>query len=331
MDLRHWSHLVALADERHFARAAERVHLSQPAFSRSIQTLERDAGLRLFDREGGVVRPTPAGEFLIERARRLLFEARCVQRDIALYRDSRLGDTAFGVGPFPAATLAPRVLGTLRREHPDVGLRVEVSNWELLLERLRSEDIEFFVADVRSLPDDPALEIESLGHQLGRFYVRTGHPLRGKALALSAVWAYGVAATRLPLGLKVQLGALLGLPKGQWPALALECDDLPVLRAAAMATDTVLATTDAAVQADVKARILRPLDVAALPPLFAEMGVARLRHRTPSPMARIALECFKQVAAEVNRPPGAAAAAPTAGSPPPPPARRPRRSTAARR
>ncbi len=49
----------------------QRVHLSQPAFSRSIQTLERRAGLQLFDRKGGDVRPTAAGEFLIERARRL--------------------------------------------------------------------------------------------------------------------------------------------------------------------------------------------------------------------------------------------------------------------
>ena len=78
MDLKRLGHLVALADECHFARAAERVHLSQPAFSRSIQTIESDLGMRLFDRESGQVKPTPAGAFLIERARRLLFDARCL-------------------------------------------------------------------------------------------------------------------------------------------------------------------------------------------------------------------------------------------------------------
>ncbi|MDE1949443.1 MAG: LysR family transcriptional regulator, partial [Burkholderiales bacterium] len=93
LDLRRLQHLVALADECHFARAAERVNLSQPAFSRSIQAIESQLGLRLFEREAGAVRPTPAGVFLVERARRLLFDARCVQRDVALYRDSRLGDT----------------------------------------------------------------------------------------------------------------------------------------------------------------------------------------------------------------------------------------------
>ena len=92
VDLKRLAHLVALADECHFARAADRVHLSQPAFSRSIQSIESDLGMRLFDRETGPVRPTPAGEFMIERARRLLFDARCLQRDAMLYRDSQLGE-----------------------------------------------------------------------------------------------------------------------------------------------------------------------------------------------------------------------------------------------
>src|SRR5690349_8235576 len=124
LDLKRLGHLVALADECHFARAAERVHLSQPAFSRSIQSLERDAGMRLFDRETGDVKPTPAGAFLIDRARRLLFDARSLERDAALYRESQLGDTAFGAGPFPAATIMPRVVTELRREYPGVRLRV---------------------------------------------------------------------------------------------------------------------------------------------------------------------------------------------------------------
>ncbi len=299
MDLRHLNHLIALAEERHFARAAQRVHLSQPAFSRSIQAIENDLGMRLFDRESGDVRPTPAGAFLIERARRLLFDARCVERDVELYRGAQLGDTAFGVGPFPAATLVQRVLPELRLQHPQVCIRVQVSNWELLLDRLRKEDIEFFVADVRSFPDEPGLNIESLGRQSGRFFVRAQHPLHSPC-SLAELWAYGVAATRLPAGVKAALGQLLGLPTGQAPALALECDDAQILRAVTIATNTVLATTDAAAQASVEAGSLRALDVINLPPLFAEMGIVSLRNRTPSPMAQIAIESFRQAAKAIN-------------------------------
>src|SRR5262245_11269729 len=180
VDLKRLGHLVALADECHFARAAERVHLSQPAFSRSIQSIERDLGMRLFDRESGDVKATPAGAFLIERARRLLFDARCLQRDAMLYRDSQLGDTAFGAGPFPAATIMPTVVLTLRQQYPGVGLRLETSNARLLFERLLAEDIEFFVADVRDLPADPMLQVQSLGRHPAHLFVRSGHPLAGR-------------------------------------------------------------------------------------------------------------------------------------------------------
>lgn len=299
IELKHLNHLVALAEERHFARAAGRVHLSQPAFSRSIQTIEHNLGMRLFDRENGDVRPTPAGSFLIGRARQLLFDARCVQRDVELYSGAQLGDLAFGVGPFPAATLVHHVLTELRRQHPNVCIRVQGSNWELLVDRLHKEDIEFFVADVRSFPKDLLLKVEPLGRQYGRFYVRAEHPLSASC-TLSELWAYGVAATRLPTSLKAALAQLLALPLGQEPELALECDDVQILRAVAVSTDTVLAVTDVAAQNDVESGVLRAITVTNLPPLFAEMGIVSLRNRTPSPMAQRAMESFKRVAARVN-------------------------------
>src|SRR5205814_8278769 len=63
MDLRRFQHVVTLAEEGNFRRAAERVHLSQPAFSRSIQAAEGELGLPLFDRGATEARCTPAGAF----------------------------------------------------------------------------------------------------------------------------------------------------------------------------------------------------------------------------------------------------------------------------
>ena len=300
LDLRRLSHLVALADECHFARAAERVHLSQPAFSRSIQAIESDAGLRLFERDSGNVRPTPAGEFLIDRARRMLFDARCLRRDVELYRESKLGDTAFGVGPFPAATILPRVLLELRRSHPQVGLRVEVNNWAQLLDRLRAEDIEFFVADTRDLPHDAALETRPLGRQRGGFYVRAGHPLAADQCKAVDLWRYGVAATHLPPQVNATFAKLLRLPKGTDPGFAIQCDDLVVLRAVTLSTDTVLAATEAAVLTEVESGELVQVKVEGMPIVFAVMGVVTLRDRSPSPMAQMVITAVERVAAAVN-------------------------------
>jgi DNA-binding transcriptional LysR family regulator len=300
VDLKRLGHLVALADECHFARAAERVHLSQPAFSRSIQSVERDVGMKLFDRETGDVKLTPAGVFLVERARRLLFDARCLQRDTALYRDSQLGDTAFGAGPFPTATIMPLAMSALRRRYPGVALRLETSNWELLYERLLAEDIEFFIGDVRDLPAEPRIEVSALGRLAGHLYARAGHPLAGQVCTFAQVWQLGVATTKLPSRVGALLTTLRGLGPGEKTVPAVECDDLPLLCALALATDTVVGLPDAWVERVVRDHSLVQLRVADLPAVYAEMGVVTLVNRTPSPMAQRAIACIREIARDLS-------------------------------
>jgi DNA-binding transcriptional LysR family regulator len=300
MDLRRLSHVVALADTLHFARAADAVHLSQPAFSRSIQAIEEDLGIRLFDRETGDVRPTPAGEFVIERARRLLFEARCLQRDVDLYRDSQLGDTAFGVGPLLTATLMPQALQELRQQHPQVALRMEVGNWVQLLESLRSENIEFFAADVRDMPKNAALDIQLIGGQPPHLYVRAGHPLTEQEHTLREVWAYGIAVPKLLSPSKTELALLLGLPAGQEASIALECDNYGVLKTVALATDTVLGATDAAVQDELASGALVRLAVKGWLSAPSITGIVRLRDRTASPAAQAAIAAIVRAARAIN-------------------------------
>jgi DNA-binding transcriptional LysR family regulator len=301
MDLRRWAHVVALADCRSFVRAAEQVHLSQPALTRSIQAAESELGLRLFDRRSNDVVPTPAGEFVVARARQLVFDSRCVERDVDLYRDRQLGDVAFGVGPFPAATFLAPLLAAIRREHPTIAVRVEIANWQLLVERLQQEDLEFFVADTRDLPANPLLQITPLSPEPGGFYVRAGHPLQErKPVSLRELWSHGVGSVRLPEAVRAVLARLLGLGA---PALslALECDDLQVLKATALASDLVLAAPHRAVATEVSARTLRELAVADLPPLTSLPGVVTLRGRTPSPMAEHVIDMLPSAPVAAKR------------------------------
>jgi DNA-binding transcriptional LysR family regulator len=170
----------------------------------------------------------------------------------------------------------------------------------LLCDRLFEEDIEFFVADVRDLPPNPQLAVTSVGRQPGHIFAQAGHPLAGQPCTLAQAWKWGVASTKWPTGVRAAIARLIGLPPGEMPVLALECDDISLLRSLALATDTLAAISDAGARADVQAGTLVRLDVTDLPVVYSEMGIVVLVNRTPSPMAQRAIGCVQKVAGEVN-------------------------------
>lgn len=269
MDLRRLKHLVTLADARNFGRAALLCHVSQSAFSRSVQAAEEELGLKLFDRGTLEVTCTDAGAFVVERARKLLFENHCLERDVSLYRERLIGDLAFGVGPYPAATLLPRLLVETRNRYPGVNVRVDVNNARYLLDHLRAEELDFYLADLRNVPHAVDLSFTRIGQMVAGFYVRAGHPLlREPRVKAPQLLPYGLASVRVPETVSQALGVLFGLEDGKHAPLALECDDLHLLKAIAMETDTVLACTDAATRQEVENATLVRLDVEQLPPCF---------------------------------------------------------------
>jgi DNA-binding transcriptional LysR family regulator len=303
MEIRRLKHLVALADTRNFGRAAQQCHLSQPAFSRSIQAAEDELGLQLFDRGTTEVCCTDAGAFVVERARKLVFDSRCLERDVSLYRDRLVGDIAIGVGPYPAATLLPLLLTDMRRRFPGVNVRVEVNNATYLAEHLRAEELDFYVADLRNIPTASDFEILRIGQLTASFYVRSGHPLLSTpTVSGRAMLPYGIASVRIPDKILLLLAPMMGLPEGTRLPLALECDDLHLLKAVAMSTDTVVACADAGALEEVAEGRLVCLTAADIPPQFSDMGAVSLKGRSYSPMAQYAVDFLAQLGLQQTRP-----------------------------
>mgnify|MGYP001556225692 FL=1 len=301
MDLKRLKHLAALADTRNFGRAAAQCHLSQPAFSRSVQAAEDEMGLKLFDRGTLEVTCTDAGAFVVERARKLLFDSRCLERDLSLYRERLIGDVAFGVGPYPAATLLPQLLTELRTRFAGVNTRVEVNNAKYLAEHLRAEELDFYVADVRNIQAAADFSVTCISRQSAGFYVRRGHPLAAlRRLKVAALLPYGLASVRAPEEVRESFGRLMGLAEGVRLPLAVECDDLTLLKSVAMSTDTVLACPDAGARAEVASGQLVRLAVSGLAPIFSEMGVVSLKGRSHSPMAAFAVDFLARLGAQLT-------------------------------
>lgn len=124
MELRHLRYFAAVAETRHFGRAAERLHLAQPALSQSVRQLEAELGTPLFVRTTRQVSLTPAGEFLYEEARAVLATIEDGVRGVRRIADGRLGLVRIAFTGTAAFSLLPRVARLVKRELPGVALEI---------------------------------------------------------------------------------------------------------------------------------------------------------------------------------------------------------------
>jgi DNA-binding transcriptional LysR family regulator len=177
LDLRSLSYLLALARRANYARAADDLGISQPALTRAIQALERQLGMRLFDRDRSGVTPTPQGADFIERANVLVANARDLERQTALAATGASGRVRFGIAPMPARALLAEALTRQIEMAAELTNDVVVRNVEALWPLLIAGDIEFFVSAEGQIPQSPPVRAETLGTFPTGLIVRSGHPL----------------------------------------------------------------------------------------------------------------------------------------------------------
>lgn len=120
MDLRQLRNFVAVAEECHFGRAAQRLHMAQPPLSQAIRRLEEDLGVELLERTTRRVALTPAGERFLERSRQILHEVDQAAREAARIAAGEIGRVVIGVVGSATYALLPPVARRLREEYPDI-------------------------------------------------------------------------------------------------------------------------------------------------------------------------------------------------------------------
>jgi DNA-binding transcriptional LysR family regulator len=174
MELRHLRYFVAVAEDLHFRRAAERLHVAQPAVSEQIRKLEQELGVRLLDRSQRGVSLTDSGVVMLEEARRVLRQA-----DIAVCAARSARDRAtrrLRVGYLEDSLLAAVVRALRRLSHaaPDVDVSLEAGPAHRLVDDLRQGN---FDAVVTSLPAPvKGLRVTPLGSQRAMAAIPAGHP-----------------------------------------------------------------------------------------------------------------------------------------------------------
>jgi DNA-binding transcriptional LysR family regulator len=136
MNLNHLFLFRAVAEARGFSRAAESVHVSQPAISMQVGELEAQLGLTLFHRLPRGVKLTAAGQVLLEYARRLGALVDEAERAMAEMKGLCRGRLAVGASTTIGVYLLPNLLGEYRRRYPDIDLQFDISNTEDIENRL---------------------------------------------------------------------------------------------------------------------------------------------------------------------------------------------------
>lgn len=188
MELRHLRSFVVLTEERHFGRAAARLHIAQPALSQQVKQLERELGLPLFTRTTRRVEPTEAGLRFAEHARTVLESVERATDDMALLGAGRAGRVSVGFIGTATYDVLPRVAHEVRTALPQVDL---VLRGELLSPALAAglSDGTFDVALLRQDPHDHTeLTVRTLRSERLVAVLPSSHPLaRRRRIPLSAL------------------------------------------------------------------------------------------------------------------------------------------------
>jgi DNA-binding transcriptional LysR family regulator len=124
MELRHLRYFIGVAETLGFSRAAARLNITQPALSRQIRDLERELGLRLFDRIGRQVRLTPQGEDLLGRSRTALADIEALRDRARSLQEGRTGTIRVGATPQVLQSVVAGFLARYRRSHQRVDVEL---------------------------------------------------------------------------------------------------------------------------------------------------------------------------------------------------------------
>lgn len=286
-------HLIALAATGSFSRAAESVHLSQPALSRSIQALESELGVALFDRIGRRAELTPIGRETLERARQLVSDAQDLQERTHAVAAGRLGTLRVGMGSGPAALWMTPLLLEVATTRPQWRVDVARGATELLVQRLRARALDALLVDLRSLEPAPDLQVTQVLDLPGAFMVRRGHPLAARRTVRPAdLQAYPLASIPLSAEVARMLVERYGPQAHPEQAVSVRCEDVASLVEVARRSDAVLLSIRAAAPDLVELPIEPPLAISA------RLGMVTLARRTAPEALALVRELMVRGASE---------------------------------
>jgi len=279
MTLVQLKHLIELASNGSFSQAASKLHLTQPALSRSIKALEDELGQSLFDRVGRKNELTTFGAHIVQRARVLVDEANELRQTSQQLQKGKIGQFRVGMGSGPGAMLMTPLLMLMATEHPQAHIDISRGSTTLLVQALRERLLDALILDIRSLQPSADLKVEALQEMAGAFMCRPGHPLAKKrSVPFAMLRNYPVASTPLSDEVARILMERFGPSAHPDQLVNLRCEEISSLLDVARTSDAVVLAIRAS------APDLVELPVSPALNAKARFGLVTIASRTEPPL-----------------------------------------------
>lgn len=284
LKFRHLTLLTAVADHGSVLRAAESLHLTQPAATRTLRELEDLVGARLFDRGPRGMTPTRYGTALVEHARLILAEVRHAGAHLAGLREGQTGTVTVGTLLAGTSVLLPRAVAALKRERPQVTVVVREATYDVLYGKLLAGDVDLIVGRLSPPPEPGRVRRHTLYHEPVRLVARRGHPLLSEPgpLRLADTLAHPWILPLEQTALRGELEELFDRQGLALPADRVECTSILTVRALLADTDMIAALPELVATGDDRLAAL-PVDLAEV---RRTVGTTLVADREPTPVTR---------------------------------------------
>ncbi len=272
-------HLIELATNGSFSQSAIKLHLTQPALSRSIKALEDELGQPLFDRIGRKNELTAFGSHIVQRARLLVDEANELRLTSTQLKKGEIGQFRIGMGSGPGAMLMTPMLMLMATRYPKAHIDISRGSTSLLVQALRDRLLDALILDIRSLEPSTDLKIEAIHEMEGVFMCRQGHPLAKKrSVPFAMLRDYPIASTPLSDEVARILMERFGPQAHPDQLVNLRSEEISSLLDVTRNSDAVVLTIRASAPDLVELPIYPPLNVKA------RFGLVTIATRTEPPL-----------------------------------------------
>ncbi len=300
LTVRHLRVVAVIQAEGNLMRAATSLNMTQSAVTKALQDAEAQMGVLLFERTNRGVVATKIGSKLAAHARLILAQIDKAEQEVAHLRDGTAGQVTIGTLLAGSAGLLPEAIMRLRRDQPDLVVRVEEGTNDILMPALRSGELDLVLGRLPEFRDREGLKQEYLIDDSAQIVVRRGHPLAlQRNLRLADLLAYDWILPGQSTTLRRQIDKAFRDENLEPPTHSVETVSFITTRWLLRQTDYLAVWPDQLAELEVRDGAIVALQI-PLPSAQRPIGISTRAADVMSPAAARLVESLRQAARQLE-------------------------------